>query len=205
MEQYLKVLLAGIRKWVNGKLEDISFVISNHINELTGRVETVENAIASGAVGATGATGPQGVTGPQGATGAKGETGRGFHIDHTYASIEAMEADTEPPVGDFAMIITSDETHPDYGKVYVKTESGWAFQVDMSVVGATGIIGPQGATGPQGEAGLQGETGATGATGPAGSYTPTDGLYIENGVIGMTGIDFTESDVVAFLEGTIGV
>lgn len=103
------------------------------------------------------------------------------------------------------MIITSDETHPDYGKVYVRTESGWAFQVDMSVVGAIGIIGPQGATGPQGEAGLQDETGATGATGPAGSYTPTDGLYIENGVIGMTGINFTEADVVAFLEGTTGV
>lgn len=47
MEQYLKVLLAGIRQWVNGKLEDISFVISNHINELTDRVETIEGGIAS--------------------------------------------------------------------------------------------------------------------------------------------------------------
>ena len=45
MEQYLKVLLAGIRQWVNGKLEDISFVISNHINELTDRVETIEGDI----------------------------------------------------------------------------------------------------------------------------------------------------------------
>lgn len=47
MEQYLKVLLAGIRQWVNGKLEDISFVISNHINELTDRVETIEGSVAS--------------------------------------------------------------------------------------------------------------------------------------------------------------
>ena len=47
MEQYFKILLTGIRQWVNGKLEDISFVISSHINELTGRVETIESSVAS--------------------------------------------------------------------------------------------------------------------------------------------------------------
>lgn len=45
MEQYLKTLLAGIRQWTNNKLQEISFVVSSHIVELTQRVQTLENYV----------------------------------------------------------------------------------------------------------------------------------------------------------------
>lgn len=44
MEQFIQNILIGVRQWVNGKLEDITYVISSHINELTGRVSTLEQA-----------------------------------------------------------------------------------------------------------------------------------------------------------------
>ena len=44
MEQFIQNILIGVRQWVNGKLEDITYVISSHINELTGRVTALEEA-----------------------------------------------------------------------------------------------------------------------------------------------------------------
>ena len=45
MEQFIQNILIGVRQWVNGKLEDLSFVISSHINELTGRMTTAEDKL----------------------------------------------------------------------------------------------------------------------------------------------------------------
>ena len=42
MEQFIQNILEGVRQWVNGKLEDLSFVISSHINSLTSRMTTAE-------------------------------------------------------------------------------------------------------------------------------------------------------------------
>lgn len=42
MEQFIQNILVGVRQWVNGKLDDITYVISSHINELTDRVEALE-------------------------------------------------------------------------------------------------------------------------------------------------------------------
>ena len=42
MEQFIQNILIGVRQWVNTKLDDITYVISSHINELTGRVEALE-------------------------------------------------------------------------------------------------------------------------------------------------------------------
>lgn len=43
MGTFIQNILIGVRQWVNGKLEDLSFVVSSHINELTGRVNTLES------------------------------------------------------------------------------------------------------------------------------------------------------------------
>ncbi len=58
-EQFIQNILIGVRRWTNGKLEEISYVVSSHINELTdkvsaltGRVTTTEtklNGIEAGA------------------------------------------------------------------------------------------------------------------------------------------------------------
>lgn len=107
----------------------------------------------------------KGITGPTGATGSTGSTGNtglGFKIAKTYTSIEEMTADTAPTgilVGEFAIILTDQQTPPN-GALYMWSAiSTWVYTTDMS---AEGIVGPTGATG---EIGLTGPTGATGATG----------------------------------------
>lgn len=45
MEQFIQNILIGVRQWVNGKLEDLSFVISSHINSLTERMTTAETKL----------------------------------------------------------------------------------------------------------------------------------------------------------------
>ena len=105
-----------------------------------------------------------------------------------------MNADTTVPTGDMVMILTVDTTEEDYGKVYLKTETGWQFIVDMatSAEGLTGPTGPQGATGivgPTGEQGIQGATGEQGPIGPQGATGETGltGLQGETGIQGATG------------------
>ena len=149
--------------------------------------------------------GPIGATGAVGATGAMG---RGFHIDHTYPTITAMESATGVNTGEFVMIVTSNINDPDYGKVYMKTETGWAYQVDMSLVGATGIIGPTGDPGPTGATGRQGITGLVGATGRQGitGKRGTTGRQGITGLVGATGRQgITGKRGVTGLQGITGL
>lgn len=43
MEQFIQNILIGVRTWVNTHLDEITEVISSHINELTGRIKTIED------------------------------------------------------------------------------------------------------------------------------------------------------------------
>ena len=43
MSNYLKIILTGIKVWVDDKLEDISYITASHLNSLNDRVENVEN------------------------------------------------------------------------------------------------------------------------------------------------------------------
>lgn len=52
MNPQLTNLLIGIRKWVNDKLESISYVISSHIVELTGRMDAAESKLSGIEAGA---------------------------------------------------------------------------------------------------------------------------------------------------------
>jgi hypothetical protein len=44
-EQFVQNILIGVRRWVNGKIEELSYVVSSHINELTSRVTTAETKL----------------------------------------------------------------------------------------------------------------------------------------------------------------
>ena len=108
-------------------------------------------------------------------------------------------------IGDFVMIASTVED-PDNAKVYVKTDVGFSFVVDMS--GATGLQGPQGErgaaftyndftqeqlaalTGPQGPTGATGATGATGERGPQGEQ----GIQGIQGIQGPTGATGPKGD-----------
>ena len=148
-----------------------------------------------GDTGEQGPQGIQGIQGPQGIQGIQGpqgEVGKGFKISKSFTSIEEMEADDTVEVGDLVIILTEDKKSEDYGKVYLKDESGWSLVVDMSVVGEQGIQGPegpQGPQGPQGEKGPQGEQGPQGPQGPQGEKGPQgeQGLPGEKGDKGDTG------------------
>lgn len=135
--------------------------------------------------GYKGEQGPAGSTGPQGV---KGDPGEGFKITRSFNSIAAMQA-AEKTVGDFYIILTEDTTAEEYGYVYLYTQEGLQFIVDMSIAGAQGIEGPrgpQGIQGPQGERGPQGpqgEQGPRGATGQQGEQ----GIRGERGPQGIQG------------------
>lgn len=159
---------------------------------------------ATGPQGEAGPQGPQGIQGPQGERGprgykgeqgpagsagpqgVKGDPGEGFKITRSFNSIAAMEA-AEKTVGDFYIILTEDMTAEEYGYVYLYTQEGLQFIVDMSIAGAQGIQGPrgpQGEQGPQGPQGLRGPQGETGPQGPQGR----DGEQGERGPRGYQGI-----------------
>lgn len=121
--------------------------------------------------------------------------GRPFSIKKTFASYEEMinYSGTDISVGDM-VIIASNVEDPDNAKLYVKTDVGYRYIVDLS--GATGIQGPQGIKGDKGDIGngiasitfnpdgtanlimddgttyvtpvIKGETGDTGPQGPQG-------------------------------------
>ena len=109
-------------------------------------------------------------------------SGKPFSIKRTFASVAEMEAysGTDVATGDFVIIASTVET-PDNAKLYVKTDSGWVFIVDMS--GATGIQGP---AGPKGDTGAKGDTGDTGPAGPQGP-AGADGKDGKDGEDGATG------------------
>lgn len=68
--------------------------------------------------------------------------GDAFSYKKEYPSIEAMEADwgtADVKLGEYVLINTNNVEDPDDAKVYLKTQSGWKFIVDLS-----GIQGIQG-------------------------------------------------------------
>lgn len=93
--------------------------------------------------------------GPKGDKGDKGDTGDAFTIYATYPSIVDMTADTSIPEGKFVMI-TSTIEDPDNAKLYIRTDVGYSFIVNLS--GATGIVGPKGERGDDGKDGEDGRT-----------------------------------------------
>lgn len=68
--------------------------------------------------------------------------GDAFTYKKEYPSIEAMEADwgtADVKLGEYVLINTNDIEDPDDAKVYLKTQNGWKFIVDLS--GMQGIQG----------------------------------------------------------------
>lgn len=68
--------------------------------------------------------------------------GDAFTYKKEYPSVEAMEADwdtADVKLGDYVLINTNDVEDPDDAKVYLKTQEGWKFIVDLS--GMQGIQG----------------------------------------------------------------
>lgn len=68
--------------------------------------------------------------------------GNAFTYKKEYPSIEAMEADwgtADVKLGEYVLINTNDVEDPDDAKVYLKTQNGWKFIVDLS--GMQGIQG----------------------------------------------------------------
>nr|DAX75733.1 MAG TPA: collagen triple helix repeat protein [Caudoviricetes sp.] len=68
--------------------------------------------------------------------------GDAFSIKKVYPSISAMNADLDNPEikeGDFVLINTNDVENPDNAQLYIRTETGFRFLVDMS--GAIGFTG----------------------------------------------------------------
>lgn len=68
--------------------------------------------------------------------------GDAFTYKKEYSSVEAMEADwgtADVKLGEYVLINTNDVEDPDDAKVYLKTQEGWKFIVDLS--GMQGIQG----------------------------------------------------------------
>lgn len=68
--------------------------------------------------------------------------GNAFTYKKEYPSVEAMEADwdtADVKLGEYVLINTNDVEDPDDAKVYLKTQEGWKFIVDLS--GMQGIQG----------------------------------------------------------------
>lgn len=68
--------------------------------------------------------------------------GDAFTYKKEYPSVEAMEADwgtADVKLGEYVLINTNDVEDPDDAKVYLKTQNGWKFIVDLS--GMQGIQG----------------------------------------------------------------
>lgn len=99
-------------------------------------------------------------------------------ITKEYASVSDMSSDfsgTDVARGQFVLILPTDTSSADYGKVYLKGTANWVYVFTLTDVTAIkGPQGPAGKTGATGAAGPTGPAGPTGATGPAGT-TPTIG------------------------------
>ena len=81
-------------------------------------------------------------------------------ITKEYDSVSAMNSDfsgTDVTRGQFVLILPSDTSSEDYGKVYLKGTANWVYVFTLTAL--TEIKGPQG------PAGANGETGATGQPG----------------------------------------
>lgn len=81
-------------------------------------------------------------------------------ITKEYDSVSAMNSDfsgTDVTRGQFVLILPSDTSSEDYGKVYLKGTANWVYVFTLTALTAI--------KGPQGPAGANGETGATGQPG----------------------------------------
>lgn len=81
-------------------------------------------------------------------------------ITKEYDSVSAMNSDfsgTDVTRGQFVLILPSDTSSEDYGKVYLKGSANWVYVFTLTALTAI--------KGPQGPAGANGETGATGQPG----------------------------------------
>ena len=122
-----------------------------------------------GIQGPQGVPGKQGTQGIQGPQGPKGDPGKPFVIDKVYASVTAMEADTNLAAGSFTLI-SSNVEDPDNAKLYYFDGKSHNLLGDLS--GSQGIQGPKGDQGIQGKQGPQGIQGPQGEQGPQGIQGP---------------------------------
>ena len=94
-------------------------------------------------------------------------------ITKEYQSVAEMNQDftgTDVQRGQFVLILTTDTSSEDYGKVYLKGTANWVYA--FTLTNLTAIKGPQGPAGKQGPAGPAGQQGPTGAQGPQGIQGP---------------------------------
>lgn len=120
-----------------------------------------------GPQGPQGQQGIQGIPGSEGPQGPRGEMGKPFSISKTFKTKAELEADQTVKEGEMAVVSSDNpDTDEDNGRLYIRTEDGWSFLLDLS--GVKGIQGPAGPIGPEGPIGPPGPTGPAGQTGPAG-------------------------------------
>ena len=154
----------------------------------TGVVTTTYNInLTNGNVGNFTVVG--GAKGAKGDTGLKGDKGDGFSIAQTYASISAMNADASNiDEGEFVLIVSNVEDE-DNAKLYVKGESGFVFQADLS--GATGINGIGISNVTQSQTVTSGTAGNGGIRTCTITYTngETSTFIVQDGLKGNTGND----------------
>lgn len=86
------------------------------------------------------------LVGPRGPEGQKGERGEPFAIDIIASSVQELVENYQDIPGDTYAMISNDIENPENGQLYIMTENGWRFVVDLS--------GPKGATGEKGLAGI---------------------------------------------------
>ena len=100
-------------------------------------------------------------------------------ITKEYQSVAEMNQDftgTDVQRGQFVLILTTDTSSEDYGKVYLKGTANWVYVFTLTSL--TAIKGPQGPAGKQGPAGPEGKQGKDGAVGPKGETGPANTLKI---------------------------
>lgn len=120
-----------------------------------------------GPPGPQGQQGIQGIPGAEGLQGPRGEMGKPFSISKTFKTKAELEADQTVKEGEMAVVSSDNpDADEDNGRLYVRTEDGWSFLLDLS--GVKGIQGPVGPIGPEGPIGPPGPTGPAGQPGPVG-------------------------------------
>lgn len=120
-----------------------------------------------GPTGPQGQQGIQGIQGTEGLQGPRGEMGKPFSISKTFKTKAELEADRTVAEGEMAVVSSDNpDTDEDNGRLYVRTEDGWSFLLDLS--GVKGIQGPAGPIGPEGPKGEEGDTGPAGPKGDKG-------------------------------------
>ena len=124
-----------------------------------------------GPPGPQGQQGTQGIQGAEGLQGPRGEMGKPFSISKTFKTKAELEADQTVKEGEMAVVSSDNpDTDEDNGRLYVRTEDGWSFLLDLS--GVKGIQGPAGPIGPEGPMGPPGPPGPTGPAGQPGPVGP---------------------------------